>query len=162
VRDDARLGLGEFGSRLDGARAWAQLVGIKPLEPGQRQALATAIGGLAAQQTGTGLYDTVLAAYTSARDAYRPGVPNQVVVFTDGRNESDANSMTASQLAAELKKAADPKRPVLLSVVTFGTAADTKVVNDAVAPVQGYVDNLTSASEVAAVFIHVAAGGLQH
>jgi hypothetical protein len=35
-------------------------------------------------------------------------------------------------------------------------------VNGAVASVQGYVDNLTTADEVAAVFIHVAAGGLHH
>jgi hypothetical protein len=160
--DDSRMGLWQFGSKLDGERDWQQLVGIQPLDSRQRGSLGSAIDGLAAQQTGTGLYDTVLAAYTSARDAYRSGVPNQVVVFTDGKNESDDNSMTAGQLAAELKKAADPKRPILLSVVTFGTAADAKVVNDAVAPVQGYVDNLTSASEVAAVFIHVAAGGLQH
>lgn len=160
--DDSRMGLWQFGSKLDGDRDWQQLVGIKPLDSPQRDALAGAIDALAAQPTGTGLYDTVLSAYTSARDAYRAGVPNQVVVFTDGKNESDANSMTAAQLAASLKKAADPKRPVLLSVVTFGTTADAKVVNDAVAPVEGYVDNLTSASEVAAVFIHVAAGGLQH
>jgi hypothetical protein len=160
--DDSQMGLWQFGSKLDGDRDWQQLVGIQPLDSRQRDSLGGAIDSLAAQPTGTGLYDTVLAAYTSARDAYRAGVPNQVVVFTDGKNESDANSMTAAQLAASLKKAADPKRPVLLSVVTFGTAADAKVVNDAVVPVQGYVDNLTSASEVAAVFIHVAAGGLQH
>ncbi len=160
--DDSRMGLWQFGSKLDGDQDWQQLVGLQPLDARQRDSLGSAIDGLAAQQTGTGLYDTVLAAYTSARDAYRSGVPNQVVVFTDGKNESDTNSMSASQLAAELKKTADPKRPVLLSVVTFGTAADAKVVNDAVAPVRGYVDNLTSASEVAAVFIHVAAGGLQH
>jgi hypothetical protein len=160
--DDSRMGLWEFGSKLDGNRDYQPLLGIAPLGGSQRRALNHAIDGLAAQQTGTGLYDTVLAAYISARNAYRAGVPNQVLVFTDGRNESDDKSMTAAQLAAELKRAADPKRPILLSVVTFGTAADAKVVNDAVAPVSGYVDNLTSADEVAAVFIHVAAGGLQH
>ena len=39
---------------------------------------------------------------------------------------------------------------------------DAKVINDAVEPVGGYVDNLSTATEVAAVFIHVAAGGLHH
>jgi uncharacterized protein with von Willebrand factor type A (vWA) domain len=160
--DDSRMGLWEFGSKLDGDNDYHPLLGIAPLGSSQRRALNRAIDGLAAKETGTGLYDTVLAAYTSARDAYRAGVPNQVLIFTDGRNESDDNSMTAAQLAAGLKKAADPKRPILLSVVTFGRAADAKVVNDAVAPVEGYVDNLTSADEVSAVFIHVAAGGLQH
>jgi hypothetical protein len=156
------MGLWEFGSKLDGERDYHPLLGITALDRGHRQALAGAIDKLAAKQTGTGLYDTILAAYTSARDAYRPGVPNQVLIFTDGRNESDPNSLTAAQLADQLGKTIDPKRPVLLSVVTFGTAADAKVVEKALAPTQGYVDVLTTADEVAAVFIHVAAGGLHH
>jgi hypothetical protein len=160
--DDSRMGLWEFGSKLDGNRDYKSLLPIAPLGGNQRRALNAAIGRLDAKATGTGLYDTILAAYTSARDAYRAGVPNQVLIFTDGRNEADDNSMTAAQLAGGLKKAADPKRPVLLSVVTFGKASDAKVVNTAVAPVSGYVDVLSTADEVAAVFIHVAAGGLHH
>ena len=160
--NESRMGLWEFGSQLDGRRDYHPLLGIAALDRGHRQALAGAIDKLAAKQTGTGLYDTILSAYTSARDAYRPGVPNQVLLFTDGRNEADPNSLTAAELAGRLRKAADPKRPVLLSVVTFGSAADAKVVSRAVAPAHGYVDVLTSADEVAAVFIHVAAGGLHH
>jgi hypothetical protein len=160
--DDSRMGLWEFGSKLDGERDYHQLLGITALEQGHRRALAGAIDKLAAKKTGTGLYDTILAAYTSARDAYRPGVPNQVLIFTDGHNEADPNSLTAAQLAARLGKTVDSRRPVLLSVVTFGTAADAKAVERAVAPARGYVDVLTTADEVAAVFIHVAAGGLHH
>jgi hypothetical protein len=160
--DDSRMGLWEFGSKLDGARDYRSLLSMAGLDRGHRRSLAGAIGQLTAQPTGTGLYDTILAAYTSARDAYQPGVPNQVLVFTDGRNEADANSLTAAQLADALGKAADPKRPVLLSVVTFGRTADADVVNDALKPVTGYVDRLSTAQEVAAVFIHVAAGGLHH
>ena len=47
-------------------------------------------------------------------------------------------------------------------MVTFGAQAQAKVVENAVKPVAGYVDVLTDAEEVAAVFIHVAAGGLHH
>jgi hypothetical protein len=160
--DDSRMGLWEFGSELDGKRDHRPLLGMSALNPGHRRALGSATGKLAAQPTGTGLYDTILAGYTSAKSAYRDGVPNQVLIFTDGRNEDDAKSLSAAQLAARLKAAADPKRPVLLSVVTFGTAADAAVVEKALEPVEGYVDNLNTADEVAAVFIHVAAGGLHH
>ena len=160
--DESRMGLWEFGSRLDGDRDYRRLLGVGALDDRHRSRLAGAVGGLKARPTGTGLYDTVLAAYTSARDAYRPGVPNQVLIFTDGRNEDDADSMTAAELAAALGRAADPDRPVLLSVVTFGGAAGAKTVETAVEPVDGYVDALTDAQEVAAVFIHVAAGGLHH
>ena len=160
--DDSFMGLWEFGSKLDGDKDYRPLLGMAPLDGRQRQALNGAIGKLAARKTGTGLYDTILAAYKSARDAYRPGVPNQVVIFTDGRNESDPGSLTAAGLSAGLRGAVDPQRPVKLSVVTFGKQADAKVVAGAVEPAQGYVDVLTTADEVAAVFIHVAAGGLHH
>ena len=160
--DDAQMGLWEFGSEIDGKRDYRSLLGMADLTDAHRKALDGAVGRLAARKTGTGLYDTVLAAYTSARDAYRPGVPNQVLVFTDGKNESDKTSISAAQLAAGLKKAADPKRPVQLSVVTFGEESDAKVVEGALEPVEGYVDVLRDADEVAAVFIHVAAGGLHH
>ena len=159
---DSRMGLWEFGSELDGARDYRPLLAMTPLTAQHRSALAGAVAELDSRKTGTGLYDTILAAYTSARNAYREGVPNQVLVLTDGRNESDDKSLTAAQLAAALRKASDKKRPVQLSVVTFGTAGDAKVIDDAVKPVGGYVDNMSTASEVAAVFIHVAAGGLHH
>lgn len=158
--DESRMGLWVFGSQLDGSKDYKSLLGMAALSSGHRRALGGAINKLEAQETGTGLYDTILAAYTSARDAYRPGVPNQVLIFTDGRNESDAKTVSPAQLAGALKKAGDPKRPILLSVVTFGTAAEAKTVEDAIKPVDGYVDALTTADEVAAVFIHVAAGGL--
>lgn len=160
--DDARMGLWEFGSEIDGKRDYKSLLGMAALGDAHRKALAGAVDKLTARKTGTGLYDTVLAAYTAARDSYQPGVPNQVLVFTDGKNESDKTSITAAQLAEGLKKATDPKRPVQLSVVTFGEEADAKVVEGALEPVDGYVDVLRDADEVAAVFIHVAAGGLHH
>lgn len=160
--DASRMGLWEFGSELDGSKDYRQLLAMTELNKAHRTALSGAVNKLVSQETGTGLYDTVLAAYTSARDAYQGGVPNQVLVLTDGRNESDKNSMSAAQLSAALKKAADQQRPVQLSVITFGKPSDAEVIGKAVEPVQGYVDNLTTANEVAAVFIHVAAGGLHH
>jgi hypothetical protein len=160
--DASRMGLWEFGSKIDGNRDYRSLLGMSALTRNHRRALSGAVDKLDARETGTGLYDTILAAYTSARDAYQDSVPNQVLVLTDGRNEADEGSLTAAQLSANLRKAADDKRPVMLSVVTFGKASDAKAIEDALKPVDGYVDNLTDANEVAAVFIHVAAGGLHH
>ena len=158
--DDSRMGLWEFGTKLDGARDYRPLLAMTALNGSHRKALAGAVNKLDARRTGTGLYDTLLAAYTSARNAYQAGVPNQVLVLTDGHNEADDNSLSAAQLSAALRAAADPERPVHLSVVTFGKAADAEAIDKAVKPVEGYVDNVTTAIEVAAVFIHVAAGGL--
>ena len=160
--DASRMGLWEFGSKIRGARDYRQLLGMTALNTGHRQALTGAVAKLTARATGTGLYDTTLAAYTAARNAYQSGVPNQVLILTDGRNEADENSLNAAQLTKGLRAAADKDRPVQLSVVTFGTPSDAKVIEKAIEPVGGYVDNLATADEVAAAFIHVAAGGLHH
>lgn len=160
--DDSQLALWEFGSRIDGARDYRTVLARASLSPGHRQALAAATRGLTARPTGTGLYDTLLAAYQSARDGYRSGRPNQVVLFTDGINQDDPGSITAAQLQAALKKANNPKRPVALSVITFGQEQQAATLEKALAPVEGSVKKITNASEVDAMFIHVAAGGLEH
>lgn len=160
--DDSELALWQFGSLLDAPRDYQTLLARGPLDAAQRQRLDGAVGALAAGDTGTGLYDTILAAYVTAREGHREGTPNHVVVFTDGRNEDDPGSISAEQLAAGLAEAQDPERPVYLSLITFGPEPEVEVLETAVEPVDGAVDPLTTADEVRAVFIHVAAGGIHH
>lgn len=158
--DDSRVGVWEFGIALDPPRDYRVVLPTAPLAAGHRAAMDAAVGRLAAQQTGTGLYDTILAAYIAGRDAFEPDVSTQVLIFTDGRNEGDAQGMTLAQLTAGLQRAKDPARPIHLSVVAFGQRQEAKLLADAVKPVDGYVADLATADEVTAVFIHTAAGGL--
>lgn len=160
--DDSELSLWEFGSRLDPPHDYQTLLPRGMLSDAQRQRLARAAHALDAQNTGTGLYDTLLAAYKAAVAGYRSGVPNQVVLFTDGKNEDDPGSISARQLSASLSAAADPKRPVHLTVISFGPESDATTLENALKPVDGYVDPITTADQVRAVFIHVAAGGVHH
>jgi hypothetical protein len=158
--DQSALGLWAFGSQLDPPRDYRVLLPTAALTEGQRAGLSGAVGKLTAEQTGTGLYDTILAAYRSATQSYQAGVANEVVVFTDGRNEDDAVSIDAAQLTAGLKAATDPKRPVQLTVVAFGAASDAAGLQDAIGAVDGYVSAVRTADQVAAAFLHAAASGL--
>jgi hypothetical protein len=158
--DDARLGLWEFGTELDKTRDYRVLLPTAALGAAHRRATSTAVGRIAARETGTGLYDTILAAFVSARNSYQSGMPNQVLVFTDGRNEDDAKTITLAQLSAGLRRANDPRRPVQLSVVVFGQKQTAAVLETALKPVDGYVSSLTTAADVPAVFLHQAAGGI--
>lgn len=158
--DQSALGLWAFGSQLDPPRDYTVLLPTAPLTEGQRAALSGAVGRLAAEQTGTGLYDTILAAYRSATSSYREGEGNQVVIFTDGRNEDDAVSIDAAQLSAGLKAAADPKRPVELTVVAFGKLPDVSGLQTVIGAVNGYVSAVQTPEEVSAAFLHAAASGL--
>jgi Mg-chelatase subunit ChlD len=160
--DDSRLTLWEFGSKIDGNRDYRTVLARAALSATHRSELAAATRGLRTRPSGTGLYDTLLAAYQSARDNYRAGRPNQVVLFTDGINQDDPGSITAPQLQAALKKANDPKRPVALSVITFGQDKQAAMLEKVLSPVEGSVKDIANASEVDALFIHVAAGGLEH
>lgn len=157
--DDARVGLWTFGSRLDGPRDYRRLIPIDRMMPPHRAAVRRASDKLAAERTGTGLYDTILAAYTAAVHSYRPGVLNQVIVFTDGRNEDDPGSISPEQLRSGLLAARREDRPVELSVIAFGSRPEAGVVKAAIEPIDGYLDAIKSADEVAAVFVHVTAGG---
>jgi hypothetical protein len=158
--DDSRVGIWEFGVALDPPRDYRVVLPDAPLAGGHRAAMDAAIGRLAAIRTGTGLYDTILAAYEAGRNAFEPGVSNQVLIFTDGRNEADPQGVTLAQLTAGLQRAKDPARPVQLSVVAFGQRTEAKLLSNAVKPVDGYVADLATADEVTAMFLHTAAGGL--
>ena len=158
--DSSELGLWEFGVRLQPPDDHRVLLPRGALTPQHRSSVTSAVQALQARDTGTGLHDTVLAGYTAARDRYREGVPNHVVVFTDGRNEADPGSPSMEQLTQGLAAAADEERPVQLTVVTFGDRPEAAALKQALEPVDGYVDQLSTADEVGAVFIHVAAGGL--
>jgi hypothetical protein len=160
--DDSELALWEFGSLLDPPRDYRTLLTRGPLDATQRQGLANAAGALAATDTGTGLYDTILAAYVTARDGYRPDTPNHVVVFTDGKNEDDPGSISAAQLREGIVAATDPQRPVQLTVITFGPEPEAQILETALEPVDGYVDPLDTGDQVRAVFIHLAAGGVHN
>jgi hypothetical protein len=158
--DDSRLALWRFGSRLDGPRDYQALLASTPLDATGRSAVSRAVGRLAPTETGTGLHDTILAAYEAARAAARPGVPSQVVVFTDGHNEADQPTLTLEQLAQRLAAARDPARPVALTVVAFGGRRDAGALAAALMPVDGTVDAVDRPDGVGAAFIHAAAGGI--
>ncbi len=158
--DDAQLGLWEFGANLDPPRDYRTLLPNARLTDSQRRGMERAVDALAPRRTGSGLYDTILDAYQSVRDNYQPDIPNQVLLFTDGRNEKAAHSLTIDQLTRRLAAARDPARPVRLTVVTFGPQAEPEQLKAAVKPVGGYVEPLDAVEDVEAAFIHATAGGL--
>jgi hypothetical protein len=114
------VGLWIFAAGLDGDKDYQQLVPIGPLST-QRGALNAALDTVAPKPNrATGLHDTILAAYRAMQDGWAPGRGNSVVVITDGKND-DPNGLTQDQLLAELKKTADPKRPIQVILLGIGT-----------------------------------------
>ena len=158
--DDSQLALWRFGSRLDGDRDHEAVLRATALDGEGRAALSRATAELRPRDTGTGLHDTILAAYEAARDSARPGVPSHVVVFTDGRNEADEPTLSLDGLRQRLAAAKDPQRPVELTVIAFGDQPEAEALKETLKPVDAYLTTLRTADQVNAAFIHAAAHGI--
>jgi hypothetical protein len=160
--DDSQLTLWRFGSRLDGERDHEPVLRATTLDGEGRAATSRAVGRLRPEDTGTGLHDTILAAYEAARDAARPDVPTHVVVFTDGRNEADEPTLSLEQLgqrlaAAKARGDGEGQPPVELTVIAFGEQPEAEALEAILKPLDAYVDILRTAEQVNAAFIHAAA-----
>jgi hypothetical protein len=159
--EGSRLGLWSFGFKLSPPHDYRVDLPSAPLTRTHRARLRAAVGNLEALDSGTALYDTILDAYRAAQASYQPGVPNQVLFFTDGHDQDDPDAISVRTLAGQLRAVADPKRPVELAIVVFGTHPDSAALKTLLKPVNGYLEPVTSAEQVAGSFVHVAVGGLR-
>jgi Ca-activated chloride channel family protein len=162
----SHLGLWKFGYQLSPPNDYQVLAPTAALDPGQQQRFATATEQLTAQTTGTALYDTILAAYKDQQAHFRHGMPNEVLIFTDGKNEDAPDSISIDQLKANLA-ATDPTKRVQIGVLAFrGPAfrgpAPVDQLTDALSSVGGQVDTLNNANDVLGAFVHAVSGGLTH
>lgn len=157
--DDATLGLWRFGSLLAPPNDWQPVVAPAQLGPTQRAAIRTAATTLAALHTGTGLYDTILAAYRYQQAHYVAGEPNEILVFTDGVNQDDPVSIDLAQLQAGLA-ASSPGKRVQVAVFGFGTTFPTAALDGALKSVGGQVDPLATPDQVIGAFVHAVSGAL--
>jgi hypothetical protein len=155
----SRLGLWQFGVALDPPHDYQLLVPTAPLNALQRAKMGAAEHTLDARPSGTALYDTILAAYRAQQQNFQPGVPNEVLIFTDGINEDDPQSITLAQLKAALA-ATDPHRPTQLGIFAFGNRTPVDELEAAITPVKGAVQPLSNAGEVVAAFVHAVSGNL--
>jgi Ca-activated chloride channel homolog len=121
--DSWALGLWTFSTQLGGGKDWSELVPIGPLSSNRSQALGALKSIAPKQGGGTGLYDTMLAAYKEVQDGWASDRVNSIVMFTDGENDDD-NGLSEQQLLAQLKDLADPKKPVQVIILGIGGGVD--------------------------------------
>lgn len=127
----ARIGLWAFSIGQGGpGQDWRELAPLRRLDS-PAEGYATHKELLAAQtgvlpritNGGTGLYDTVLAAYRTAVREYNPNYFNSVVVLSDGAND-DPGSISQQELLRRLEALRDESRPVRIIGVGISTDAD--------------------------------------
>jgi Mg-chelatase subunit ChlD len=159
------IGLWKFSTKLDGAKDYRVLVPTERLGEGegrgtQREKLSAAFKSLKPVPDGdTGLYDTTLAAYKAAMASYVKGRFNAVVVLTDGVNK-DPGSISRSDLVEELRKLADPERPVPLIAIAVGPDTDKREVDEIAKATGGSGQRVNEPSQIHSAMLKaiVAAG----
>jgi Ca-activated chloride channel family protein len=125
-QEQDHVGLWEFSTDL-GAHDYREVVplGALSMPVGGKPRMRALQDGFKAltPHAGTGLYDTVLAAYEYAQANYLEDGFNTIVLLTDGQNEDD-NGISLDQLMTELAKHRDPNRPVHLITLAIGNETD--------------------------------------
>lgn len=125
-----KLGLWYFSIGIGaGGADYKQVAAIGRLDdPAHRAQVAAGAATLSKNVGGgTGLYDTIWAAYQNVQKSYDPDRVNAVVVLTDGRND-DPNGMSLDELEANLRKASDPTKPIAITTIGIGPDVDPKAL----------------------------------
>ncbi len=113
-----------FSTRLDGDKDYRELLPMASVAQHLAGGALEKLGQVTATPDGgTGLYDSVLDTYRTARREWEPGRLNLVIVMTDGRND-DPRGISRAELLAELAKLQDARRPIPLIGVGIGPDAD--------------------------------------
>ena len=142
-QDSGAVGLWAFSEKLEGQRDYRELLAIRRLGESagglsQRDALAGQIGGLTRLTTGgTGLYDTVLAAYRDLQRHYDPKAVNSILLFTDGAND-DPGSISEDKLVSELTRLRNSERPVQIIAIGITHDADEDALTRIAAATGGF------------------------
>lgn len=154
--DADQVGLWMFATQLDGDKDYREVVPVGPVggqvDGGKRRdVLKSRLDGLS-PQSGTGLYDTTLAAYQYVQQHLDPKAINAVVVLTDGRNE-DSSGIDLPNLLGQLHT--EGSAPVRMFTIAYGGDADQDILRQIAQATQGGEYDSSKADTINQVFTAV-------
>jgi Ca-activated chloride channel homolog len=158
--DRDQIGLWEFSTKIDGDRDYRELIPMG-LAAGKVNGVDRRVASAQAQSQlvplrGTGLYDSIAAAYKSAQATYLDGYVTSVVVITDGRNE-DPGSITLDALIKSLRSEFSPQKPVHIVTIAYGKDADGPTLARIAKSVDGLSFTAPDPRSIGEVFINAVA-----
>jgi Ca-activated chloride channel family protein len=148
----SQLGLWEFTYQLDPPNDYKQVVPIAPLSTNRTTLLNTLDAATAIPTGGTSLYRTTLEAYKYVQSHWNANYANSVIVFTDGKDETDPGAPSLADVQAQLKQIQDPSKPIQLIMLGYGSA-DIAAMTSLTGTVGGVVYHITSATQIIGAFI---------
>jgi len=136
IGDQSQVGLWQFSGYDFGGQAYQPLVNLEPLDKGNRDALDSQIGQMAAGGS-SALYDTALAAYDHVTQNYLAEATNMVVILTAGADNDPNGALSLEDLTAQLTAKRDPNKPVSLMTIGYGEGADETAMQQISAATKG-------------------------
>ena len=141
-----------FSTNLDGDKDYREVVPMSEVSAQLTNGSVDRLRAIrAVRNGGTGLYDSVLAAYQRAREEWEPGKLNLVIVLTDGRND-DPHGITRDALFRQLSALADPSRPVAIIGIGIGPDVDQDELTAITAVTGGKALVMPDPTKIAEVF----------
>lgn len=99
----------------------------------------------------TALYDTMLAAFRSAKDSYQAGAVNGVVILTDGQNVDDG-SISQEDLISTIQAEQDPNNPIFFFLIGISEDADMASLTTIAQSVGGEAHLASSPTDIQRIF----------
>ncbi|ROZ44029.1 VWA domain-containing protein [Rhodococcus sp. WS3] len=106
---------------------------------------------------GTGLYDSVLAAFRQIQSTYDPSSINSVILLTDGAND-DPSGISREELLDTLARERDAARPVPIITIGVTGDADTEVLKQISAVTGGNSHFAPTPADIPKVFVGAISG----
>jgi uncharacterized protein with von Willebrand factor type A (vWA) domain len=156
-----RLGLWEFTYQLDPPNDYKQVVPMAPLSSNRSTLLSALDAAQPIPTGGTSLYRTVFDAYKFVQSNWAPNYANTVIVFTDGKDETDPGAPTLAEIQAQLKAIENPAKPIQLIMLGYG-AADIPAMTALTSTVGGVVYHITTPTQIVGAFIDAISQSVLH
>ncbi|GIF69187.1 hypothetical protein Ais01nite_72220 [Asanoa ishikariensis] len=122
------IGIWTFSTDVDGGKDYREVVPVGPVGP-RRAEIVRELGAIRVKPSGgTGLYDTMLAAYQDGTRNWTPGRINLVLVLTDGTDDN-SSGIGRDKLMRELARLQDPRRPLPVLFIGVGPDIDAGELN---------------------------------
>jgi len=154
----SEVGLWAFSVDHAPPQDWTEIVPVRPInaavgETTQAQLLTKGVESLPGiTGGGTGLYDTALAAFRSAKAGYDPGKVNSVVLMTDGQND-EPRGISLETLLTNLRAEFDPAQPVMIITIGMGPDVDLDVLQQISATTGAKAYEARDPAQIQAVFL---------
>jgi hypothetical protein len=156
-----RLGLWEFTYQLDPPRDYRQVVPMAALSSNRTTLLNAVDAATPIPTGGTSLYRSVLDAYAFVKANWKADYANAVIVFTDGKDETDPGAPSLSAVQAQLKAIQDPAHPIQLIMLGYGQA-DIAAMNALTTTVGGVVYHINTPVQIVGAFIDAISHSVLH